>query len=43
MFKELDEDITIISQQIEKLNEEIQIIFFKKEPNVNSGLVNYNN
>lgn len=32
MFKELKESTTM-NQQIEILNKEIQIIFFKKEPN----------
>ena len=38
MFEELDESM-ILSQQTEKLNEELQIIFFK-ETTINSGFEN---
>ena len=39
MFEQLDESM-ILSQQTEKLNEELQIIFFFKETNINSGFEN---
>ena len=41
MFEELD-DSMILSQQTERPNEELQIIFLK-ETNINSGFENENN
>ena len=44
MFKELKENKTIMNQQIEILNREIEIILKgKKEPNRNSQVEKYNN